>query len=169
MTTLVDALAAEHAEYGTELDELLQLAGNCRDLQPPELLDEVDRTLTFLTSHLLPHASAEERVLYPAVAAALGAPDATATMLRDHVEIRRLIEGLRRHRDEIGTAVLPAARHELERILYALHAVLSLHIAKEDELYLPLLAATLDGAASAALLGAMRDAVVADGLAADGG
>jgi len=37
----------------------------------------------------LPHARAEDEVLYPVVEEILGATGATATMSRDHVEIAR--------------------------------------------------------------------------------
>src|SRR5690606_4545988 len=48
----------------------------------------------FLRGHLVPHAAAEEAVLYPAVEDAMGAPGATATMRADHVEIVARIDRL---------------------------------------------------------------------------
>lgn len=166
---LVRELSAEHAVFAAKLDELLELAEDCAVASPAALLQRVEAALEFLQDDLLPHAAAEEAVLYPAVAEVLGSPEATATMARDHEEIRRLVRELRRHADELASQVLPVARHELVRVLHGLHAVVGLHLAKEEELYLPLLDHQLDGDSAADLLRSMRAAAEADGLAADGG
>lgn len=155
----------EHAAFGLEIDALAEVARHCRQLPPRDLHARVDALVRFLDEEVLPHASAEEAVLYPAVGEALGAPGAVAAMARDHVEIRRFVERLRHHRYELLSQLLPAARLELEQDLYGLHAVLSLHLAKEEELYLPLVGDELHGAMRTAI----DDAREADGLAADGG
>lgn len=171
-STLEREVAAEHAVFAAALDELLELAEDCTVAAPEALLRRIDAALDFFHGELLPHAAAEEAVLYPAVAELLGAPQATDTMRRDHTEIRRLVRELQRHAEEVGSPVLPLARHELVRVLHALHDVVSLHLAKEDELYLPLLAHHLDEERTTALLHSLRGATesdAADGLAADGG
>ena len=164
MTRPTSGDVTDHAAFGTQIDALAEVARHCRQLPPRDLHARVDELVRFLDEEVLPHAGAEERVLYPAVGEALGSPDAVATMIRDHVEIRRLVERLRHHRDELLSQLLPAARLELEQDLYALHAVLSLHLAKEEELYLPLV-----GDLRVEMRVAIDDAREADGLAADGG
>ena len=159
MTSLSRALVAEHQAFAIHVEELRRLADDCSDERPGPVVVEVEETLHFLEHDLLPHAAVEDAVLYPAVALLLGAPAATETMSRDHVEIRRLVAELRRHREELGTAVHPAAVGEVRRLLYALHAIISLHVAKEEEIYLPLLDAELSEAEADALLHRMHGAV----------
>ena len=162
MTVLTDAVVAEHVAFRRHIDDLRRLADDCGDERTLALVGDLDLALEFLENELLPHAAAEDASLYPAVAAVIGAPDATATMSRDHVEIARLVHELRRHRDELLSAVAPAATHEVQRLLYALNALLGLHVAKEEEIYLPLLEQALDADASAALLAEMHASVEAD-------
>jgi iron-sulfur cluster repair protein YtfE (RIC family) len=149
-------LRDEHAHLLPRIEDLRRLGDECVEERPQDLLPDVDRALAFLQDELLPHALAEDAVLYPAVAAAMGAPQATATMSRDHEEVAHLIGALARHRDELTSAVAPAAVREIRRLLYALHAVVSLHFAKEEEIYLPLLDERLDPNETIALLHAMH-------------
>lgn len=165
MTTPMSGRTTDHAAFVAEVDGLAEVARHCRQLPPRDLHARVDELVRRFDEEVLPHARAEERVLYPAVGDALGSPEAVATMVRDHVEIRRRVERLRHHRDELLSQLLPAARLELEQDLYGLHAVLSLHLAKEEELYLPLVGDELHDTMRAAI----DDAREADGLAADGG
>jgi iron-sulfur cluster repair protein YtfE (RIC family) len=100
--------------------------------------------LEFLRHHLIPHAEAEDRALYPVVGTVMGAPDATATMSRDHVEVGRLTDELASLRSELSGPTLGEAQAKaLRRVLYGLYALVKLHFAKEEEVYLPLLDARL--------------------------
>jgi iron-sulfur cluster repair protein YtfE (RIC family) len=111
----------------------------------------VDTPLAFLKNDLLPHAAAEDRVLYPAVQGVLGAPEATATMSPDHTEVGRLTEELTVLRGRIGYRwIAPDDAEALRRVLYGLYAPVQVHFAKEEEVYLPLLDARLSPAEAAA-------------------
>jgi len=111
--------------------------------------------LDFLDHHLHPHALAEEAVLYPEVARVLGSPDATKTMSRDHVEVAAL-------REELRNAVADDADDvTLARLLFSLHAVVKLHFAKEEEVYLPILEAKLEPAEAKAMYARMEEAAAA--------
>jgi iron-sulfur cluster repair protein YtfE (RIC family) len=117
-----------------------------------DLIEDVDEVLGFLTHALLPHAEVEDRIIYPAVDKAAGSCETTRTMSRDHVEIARLAEQLRRMRPRAyaaGTDTTVA--REFRRVLYGLHAILSLHVAKEEELLFPLLEDRLTDAEARAL------------------
>lgn len=153
-------LRDEHEHLLPRIEDLRRLGDECVDERPSDLLPDVDRALAFLHDELLPHALAEDAVLYPAVAAAMGAPRATATMSRDHEEVAHLIGELARHRDELASAVAPVAVREVRRLLYALHAVVSLHFAKEEEVYLPLLDDTLDEVEAGELFRAIHEHAV---------
>jgi iron-sulfur cluster repair protein YtfE (RIC family) len=156
MTNITEPLRAEHRDLLPHIQQLRTVAdcvGEIRDLAVETLLDEV---LAFLNGHLLPHARAEEAVLYPAVAVAMGAPEATRTMSRDHREVLALVDELTALRARLGTdAITPQMAKDLRRVLYGLFAVVKLHFAKEEEVYLPLLDATLTPAAADALFAAM--------------
>ena len=115
--------------------------------------------LEFLTHHLIPHATAEDRALYPVVQKAMGAPKATATMSRDHVEVGRLTSDLAKAAGRLGGTALPSAQQkELRRLLYGLHALVALHFAKEEEIYLPLLDERLSAEEARAMFASMEQA-----------
>lgn len=137
-----EPLREEHRDLLPHIHELGLLADQVGVADDDATWAGVEQALEFLTGHLAPHAQAEDAVLYPAVEAAMGAPGATRTMSRDHVEVMGLVEQLAReaeHRGPIDRAT--AAR--LRSVLYGLHAVVSLHFAKEEEIYLPTLDAAL--------------------------
>jgi len=74
----------------------------------------------------------------------MGAPQATATMSRDHVEVGRLTEELESLRWQLRAGGLtPSVARDLRRVLYGLYSLVRTHFAKEEEIYLPLLDAHL--------------------------
>lgn len=171
-TDVVATLTREHAIQSPRIEDLRRLADASASLTASELVDGLDAAVDFLTDDLLPHARAEESVLYPTLAEVLGSPDSIATMVRDHVEIRRLVDRLRTHRDELASQLLPVARHEVQRDLYVLHALVQLHLAKEEELFFPRLHEQVGAEQADALVHRLHRAVesaVADGVIADGG
>jgi hemerythrin-like domain-containing protein len=156
MATVTQALRAEHRDLLPHIQQLRTVAdsiGEIRDLAVETLLDEV---LDFLRGHLLPHARAEEAALYPAVASAMGAPEATRTMSRDHREVEALVDELSVLRLQLRADTIdPRAAKELRRVLYGLYALVKVHFAKEEAVYLPLLDKSLSAAAADAMLTSM--------------
>lgn len=151
MPTLTQPLHDEHTELFPHVDRILQVAGTITNGRVVELRSGLDEIYSFLAHHLLAHAQAEEAALYPVVQKALGSPEATRTMSRDHVEIRSYIEELAALKGGLGDDSLTKAQAaSLRRILYGLYALLKLHFAKEEEVYLPILDKflTADGARS---------------------
>ena len=126
----------EHRHLMAHVDRIRLAAGEVRDLPPGERAELVTQILEFLRGTLLPHAEWEEQVLYTAVGELLGDARATAAMTRDHVAIGRMIEALGE------TDLADIAR--LQELLYGLHAVITVHFEKEEEIYLPLLDARPD-------------------------
>jgi hemerythrin-like domain-containing protein len=159
MSRITEPLRAEHRELIPHIQNLRTVAdciGEIRDLALETLLDEV---LTFVDGHLLPHAALEEAVLYPAVAVAMGASEATRTMSREHREVETLANELSELRDKVGTgAIAPQMAKDLRRVLYGLHAVVKLHFTKEEEVYFPLLDESLTPEGADALFAAMAPA-----------
>ena len=138
-TRLTDPLRAEHRRLVPRIEELRLAAAGLRDRDAAAALARVDRALTFLEEELVPHARAEEGGLYPAVEKVLGSPRCTETMRRDHVEIARMTDALRYLRARLADGPRVDTLEALRRLLYGLHAVVMLHFAKEEEIYLPVL------------------------------
>jgi len=98
-------------------------------------LDELRAVNHALGTLLLPHQLAEERAVYPELALRLGGRDPLGAMNRMHEEIGHLatrygalVDGLTADGTSIGEA------REARRLLYALDAVIALHLAAEEEL-----------------------------------
>ena len=130
-------LRAEHDALGPLIERVGQVA-DALSTREPDLV-EVRALLTALDADLLPHERADERVLLPLVARALGSTDAVAALSRTHAEIEHQVARLRRLLAGIdeetrgGEVVAPEDVVELRRLLYGLYAILRLHNAQEDE------------------------------------
>lgn len=140
MNTLTQPLHDEHKELFPHVERILQVADSTGDAPLSEIRRGVEEVYDFLAHHLIAHAQAEDEALYPVVQKAMGSPDATKTMSRDHVEVGRYIEELATLKVGLTGDTLTAAQgRSLRRILYGLYALLKLHFAKEEEVYLPIL------------------------------
>ena len=159
---VTEPLRAEHRHLLPHVDQLASVGDAVGVEAPADLLAEADNAYEFLTAHLIPHAAAEDDVLYPEVDRLIGVGEgtgATDTMRRDHLEVARLTERLGQVRDRAReSALAPQDERELRRVLYGLYAVVSLHFAKEEEVYLPLLDRELTRAEAQALFERMAGA-----------
>jgi iron-sulfur cluster repair protein YtfE (RIC family) len=135
MNTLTQPLRDEHKELIPHIENILRVADGISDSPLEQIQDGVEEVYEFLAYHLLPHAQAEEAVLYPAVQQALGSPNATRTMSRDHIEIGRYIEELASLRQGLSSRQF----RPLLRVLYGVYALVKVHFAKEEEVFLPIL------------------------------
>lgn len=144
MVRLTQPLRDEHKELLPNIELLRTIADAIGEASIASLRRSVDEAYAFLTHHLLAHAQAEERALYPVVGRLMGAPEVTATMSRDHVEVGRLTQELGSLRSHLESASLDVSQDRaLRRVLYGLSAVVKVHFAKEEEVYLPILDARL--------------------------
>ena len=136
---LAQRFAGEHLLLRPDIEEVRAAAdgiGAVPDAQAIAMARAVHRRLV---EDVWPHEQAEDAQLYPMLARVLGGADRTATMSRGHVEIAHLIRRLGLLLDDIDPATPDSDDLvELRRLLYALHAVLHLHFAQEDEGYLSL-------------------------------
>ncbi|UXY32224.1 hemerythrin domain-containing protein [Streptomyces sp. HUAS TT20] len=149
-TRVTEPLRAEHRELFPHIEALAD-AGDAIGTTPlQEQRDKVHASYTFLSQQLIPHAVAEDKVLYAKVDSLIGRNGntrATDTMRRDHTEVATLTDKL----GELGGtlhegAPSPAQERELRRILYSLNGIVGLHFAKEEEVFLPLLDRKLSAA-----------------------
>lgn len=161
MFAVTQPLRDEHRELFPMMDSLRIAAEAIGKVRSDELATLVDLALDFLTRQLIPHAKAEEEVLYPMVARLMGAPAATATMSRDHTEVVRLTSELSSLRNRINGSQLDEDQsRDLQRLMYGLHAIIKLHFAKEEEVYLPLLDARLSASEARTMFEAMEAAAM---------
>ncbi len=169
MTNLTQPLRDEHKELYPNVNRILKVAESVGEAPVAEIQHGVDEVYDFLAHHLKPHAQAEEAVLYPAVQRALGSEEATQTMARDHVEVGRYIDELAELRQELTRASLTQVQIKaLQRVLYGVYALLKVHFAKEEEVYLPILDKRLTAAEAHEMFEAMESAAHAAKHAAHG-
>lgn len=159
LTKLTQPLRDEHKELLPHIEQLRTVADSIGGATVESLRRSLDEIDAFLTHHLLPHAQAEEQALYPVVGELMGAPEATATMSRDHVEIARHIEELEVLRSRlIDETPDTEDERDLRRVLYGLFAIVKVHFAKEEEIYLPILDAHLTDKEASRMFAAMEQA-----------
>ena len=159
MRTVTQPLREEHKELLPHIEALRSAGDSVAEVPLESLRHSIDQVHEFLTHHLLPHAQAEEQALYPVVARILGAPEATATMRRDHVEVGRLIEELTSLRAQLSSGGLSASlARDLRRVLYGLYTLVKTHFVKEEEVYLPLLDVHLAESEAHRMFAAMEEA-----------
>jgi hypothetical protein len=120
------------AELREHVDRFPDLARELPDLDVDARIDVIESTAAFIVDLLLPHAAAEEEVLYPRAARLLGEPDASEDVAADRAAVRELLARL--------VSADPADAGALQEVLYALTARLAAHFWREEELYVKLAA-----------------------------
>lgn len=146
MTMLADHIRKEHKGIHPHLEALLAAAHAVGEVPAEVLRDLTGGSLGFLQGELLPHAAKEDGVLYSAVERSYGADGTTDAMKREHREIERFVGELSELHGAIVTGGDPGPEtvRALRQVLYGLHAVISLHLKIEEEVYLPVLGDRLD-------------------------
>jgi len=129
----------EHEILRPELEQLRAAADALGTRPDAAAIAAVHRAHRFLVEELAPHEAAEGAELYPILDRALGSAESTVTMSRGHAEIARLIRRLGRVLGDVDSEQPDEAEIlELRRLLYGLHAILTLHFAQEEEGYFSL-------------------------------
>lgn len=119
----------EHRELIEHIEHLAEAARQMPQLTSEERETLRDRILGFLRGTLIPHATAEERVLYPEWARLVGFADAAVPMVHDHEAIVARVKRL----ETVDVEQVDI----LQELLYELHALISVHFAKEEDIQLP--------------------------------
>jgi heavy metal translocating P-type ATPase len=137
-TDVAMSLRSEHRELIPRVDQFRDLADGIGDIPAEDLgrrLDQIRHSLV----KILAHERVDEQQVYRTIAATLGGDDPLAALSRTHQEIFHLARVFERLVANIP-AEGPDAEDlvDLRRTLYALHTVLRLNIAQEDQLYLSL-------------------------------
>lgn len=130
----------DHRRQVARIEHIRTLADSIGVTPVASFREALGHLYLFLLHQVLPHAQAEEQVLYPTVGRLLGSLEATETMSRDHLEILQLTEEVEARWLHLFYAPMSASDEQvLRRVLYGLYAIIKLHLAKEEELYLPCL------------------------------
>lgn len=149
-----------------ELLPYVEMLRSTADLVDAAMTEQVrgllDEAHGFLVERLVPHMTAEDHVLYPVVEKAMGAPGATRVMSLDHVAIGRLADDLGWLRAQLRDSTVTCDQAmRLRRVLYGLHAIMKLHLAKEEEILIPVLDGWLTAERAAVLFRAVAEAEAA--------
>ena len=162
MNTLTQPLRDEHKELIPQIEKILEVANSIPDAPLEQVRAGVREVYEFLALHLIPHAQAEDAALYPAVQKALGSLDSTRTMTRDHIEVGHYVAELAQLQQDLS----PKSFKALQRVLYGLYALVKVHFAKEEEVYLPILEERMTPDEAAKMFEAMEGAASHAKLAA---
>jgi hemerythrin-like domain-containing protein len=130
----VEDLRAEHGRLVPFIERLREVADVLDDLEAGDRARAYAEIRRLLAHEVVRHERADDSVLYPALARRLPGDDPLAALSRTHQEIFRLADRLDR-RLEAAEAGDGDGRSEIRRLLYALHAVLELHLGQEAELF----------------------------------
>jgi iron-sulfur cluster repair protein YtfE (RIC family) len=129
MTRATEPFRHEHEQLLEHIEHLAHAAREMPRLSEDERGLMRTRILGFLQGTLLPHARAEEEVLYPEWAKLVGYADAAVPMVHDHEAIVARVERL--ETADLGDV------DALQELLYGLYALISVHFRKEEDLQLP--------------------------------
>jgi heavy metal translocating P-type ATPase len=130
----VGRVVEEHARLRGLLDHMRRTADRM-DQPVEDPMGELRSIDTAMTALLLPHQLAEEQAVFPELASRLGGRDPLGAMNRMHEEIVHLatrFASLVRGLSDAG--VCGSESREVRRLLYALDAIITLHLAAEEEL-----------------------------------
>lgn len=154
--TALEGAEAHHARLAGELAGRVKMLLTAVDRDPSAAAEIHAGLVTFCDRSLLPHAAAEEAVLYPAAHALPEARLLVESLIGEHRCLTTLVDTLR-------AAAVPADAAADAR---ALQVLFEEHVAKENGLVLPLLAMTPE----VSLTGLLTDMHhrLADGARAEG-
>ncbi len=135
---VVATLRSEHRVLIPRVDEFRELADRLDEIPAADLRRRLEHIHESLVK-ILAHERADEQQVYRTLAATLGGDDPLAAMSRTHQEIFHLARVLERLIAGIPLdGPDPEDLVDVRRTLYALHTVVRLNIAQEDQLYLSL-------------------------------
>ena len=139
-----EAMLAHHAQLLDGVAHRVDAVSASADAADPNARAAAE-LVAYVAEQVLPHAMAEEHTIYPAAAAREGLAETVAGMVDEHRRLAASVERLATARDA------RAAATDAE----AIGALFAAHVAKENELLLPPLAAD-DAADLAGLLDQMH-------------
>lgn len=123
-------LHGEHERILRDAEWMHASARRLPDLSRAERQELVAETLERLR-RIGVHMAAEERLFYPVLARLLGTPRVGHAMTADHAFVHARMQYL--------AETDPASTAALQAILFGLHAIITTHVRKEEQILMPLL------------------------------
>lgn len=155
MSKVTQAFRGHHSELAQELSDYATSFARGESTADPRAF------AAFLKNELVPHAAGEEAELYPIMdelVRAHGEP--TATMRVDHEYIQNyvaLIDAVAREFADVAPDKQKAPRAKLAKLGLELNAIFRMHLAKEEQVYLPLFEQYVSDEAQQRVLDAMHN------------
>jgi hypothetical protein len=122
----------EESGLRQQVEQFLVVARDLPSLGVSERIDVVEDIAAFLAEVLMPHADAEQRVLYPRAARLLHRRDDSDDVAADRAALRELFAQL------VSADARDAGA--LQEVLYALYTILSAHFWREEAMFVRLAA-----------------------------
>lgn len=133
---LLAGLRVEHQRLAPRIEQLRTVADGIEDLEPAHAVKALQGIRDLMAETVVPHERRDEMEIYPMLGTAVGGDDPLAAMSRTHQEIFHLGRKLERFVEAIGDGPIePGDATDARRLLYALHAIVQLNIAQEEELF----------------------------------
>jgi heavy metal translocating P-type ATPase len=133
---LAEGLASAHRALRPHVSELAALAARLDSIPAREARTQLEQMRDMLEKELLPHEREEQQTAYPLLGKMLKAEDPTGPLIQTHHEIHRLTRLFGRLVAQLpAQGPRPEDLRDLRRVLYGLHAILTLHFAQEEDLY----------------------------------
>jgi heavy metal translocating P-type ATPase len=133
---LARKLDAVHSALRPRVEQMASLADRLTELSPTLARQELEHVRQLLEDDLLPHEREEQRLAFPEIKRHLAPENPTGLLVSTHREIHRLARLYARLVSRLAPeGPGPEDVRDLQRALYGLHALLSLHFDQEDELY----------------------------------
>jgi iron-sulfur cluster repair protein YtfE (RIC family) len=140
MAVTTVALRTTYQSLLQQIEGIQTLAETIERLSPDELRERTGEVYKLIAHEFIPHAAAEDRVLYPAICRLTESTTATELMQWDHRELRQLTQELAELWSRLFISpVREGELNDFRRVLFTLHSLLKAHLAKHDEVLLPLL------------------------------
>ncbi|NBX58728.1 MAG: hypothetical protein EBT64_09660, partial [Gammaproteobacteria bacterium] len=136
------------------LKSMRHMAESLDTLEHVEVVQNLRDVSDFIRLQVSPYLSARREIMFPVIDRIERSNLATALLKRDHEEILRLTRQLDRMIAELSWEPLMTSRttHDVRQVVLALSVTISQHLAKEEDLVVPLLEARL----SEAEIGSMK-------------
>jgi uncharacterized protein (DUF2249 family)/hemerythrin-like domain-containing protein len=160
---LSTAIRTHHRALAETLDGYTaDLEAGVSSHDPTSLAELLDGLTGFLTGELQPHARGEERTLYPALDPIIRQHgSATATMRVDHEYIGEYVRQIGETSRQLRAAGEERERatlaKQLARQVIQMQGLFSVHLAKEERVYLPLVEEAISAGDQRALFAALHD------------
>lgn len=156
------AIRAHHRALADTLDNYTaDVEAGVADLDSASLAELLNGLTEFLSGELLPHAAGEEKTLYPALDPVIrehGSPTATMSVDHEYIgEYAKQITETARALHSADTRERAVLARKLARQVIQLQGLFSVHLAKEERVYLPLIEKAISSGDQQELLAALHE------------